>query len=47
MSNLAELALPAMMSSKAERETSLLEGPLTAFASVLSGYFILAAGSLY
>ena len=47
MSNLAELALPAMMSGKAERETSLLEGPLTAFASVLSGYFILAAGSLY
>jgi len=47
MSNPAELALPAMMSGKAERETSLLEGPLTAFASVLSGYFILAAGSLY
>ena len=46
MSNLAELALPAMMRGKAERETSFLEAPLTAFASMISGYFIFAAGSL-
>ena len=47
MSNIAEVALPVLMSGEAERKSSFLEGPLTAFASVLSGYFILAAGSLY
>jgi hypothetical protein len=47
MANTAELALPLTMSGEGERDSSLFEGPLTAFASVLSGYFILAAGSLY
>ena len=47
MANTAELALPLVMSGEAERQSSLFKGPLTAFASVLSGYFILAAGSLY
>lgn len=45
--NVAELALPAQMIGGAEPKSSLLKGSLTAFASVLSGYFILAAGSLY
>ncbi|MFZ0709117.1 MAG: hypothetical protein WAM53_03670, partial [Terrimicrobiaceae bacterium] len=47
MANTAELALPLTMSGEGERGWSLFKGPLTAFASVLSGYFILAAGSLY
>ena len=47
MSNIAEVALPVLMSDEAESKSSFLEGPLTALASVLSGYFILAAGSLY
>jgi hypothetical protein len=47
MANTAELALPLMMSGEAERDSSLFKGPLTAFASVLSGYFIIAAGSIY
>jgi hypothetical protein len=46
-SNVEELALPAEISGGAERGSSFLNGLLTAFASVLSGYFILAAGSLY
>ena len=44
-SGIAELALSQQMSGEAERKSSLLNGMLTAFASVLSGYFILAAGS--
>jgi hypothetical protein len=47
MSNSARLALPVVMSGEATRQSSFFKGPLTAFASVLSGYFILAAGSLY
>ena len=43
-SSIAELALSQEMSG---RKSSLLNGMLTAFATVLSGYFILAAGSLY
>ena len=46
-SNVGELALPVEMSGEVERKSSLLNGLLTAFASMLSGYFILAAGSLY
>ena len=41
------LALPVESGGEIERRSSILDGPLTAFASVLSGYFILAAGSLY
>ena len=47
MSDSARLALPVVMSGEAKRQSSFFKSPLTAFASVLSGYFILAAGSLY
>ena len=47
MSDSGRLALPVVMSGEAKRQSSFFKGPLTAFASVLSGYFILAAGSLY
>ena len=46
-SSIAELALSQEMSGEAECKSPLLNGMLTAFATVLSGYFILAAGSLY
>jgi hypothetical protein len=41
------LALPVESGGEIERRSAILDGPLTAFASVLSGYLILAAGSLY
>ncbi|MFA5956369.1 fatty acid desaturase [Hyphomicrobium sp.] len=46
-SNIAEFALQPQSGGNVERESSFLGGLLTALASVLSGYFILAAGMLY
>jgi Fatty acid desaturase len=46
-SNITEFAAPAQTSGNAERKSSFIGGLLTAFATVLSGYFVLAAGMLY
>jgi hypothetical protein len=46
-SDTAALALPLQMRGEAERASSILNGLLTAFAGMLSGYFILATGTLY
>lgn len=43
----SDLVLPSTTIGNAKRGSGLLHGSLTVFASVLSGYFILAAGSLY
>ena len=43
----ADFAFPVQKSGEIEHPSSFLDGVLTAFASVVSGYFILAAGMLY
>jgi Fatty acid desaturase len=45
--NTAPLTQPLRMAGVLGRGSEFLSGTLTAFASVLSGYFILASGSLY
>jgi hypothetical protein len=46
-SDTSELVFPVQKSGEVRRGLSFVNGSLTAFASLLSGYAILAAGSLY